>query len=108
MMSVAVPLALDPTVRFTSRVDDYVRGRPSYPTETVRLLARECSLTPDSSIADVGSGTGLLSQLFLEAEYSVACVEPNLAMRAAADAYLGRFPKFVSIDGRAEATGLPD
>jgi len=106
--AVTVPRQLDPTERFTSRVEEYVRGRPSYPSEIVRLLANECSLTATSGIADVGSGTGLLSELFLKAGYSVACVEPNTAMRAAADGHLSRFPAFVSVAGRAEATGLPD
>lgn len=56
----------DPTQRFSSRVEDYVRYRPSYPDGIARLLARECGLTVRSRIADIGSGTGLLARLFLD------------------------------------------
>ena len=52
--------------RFSNRVEDYVRYRPGYPRAIVDLLRDECGLTPESVVADVGSGTGLLTQLFLE------------------------------------------
>jgi SAM-dependent methyltransferase len=74
----------------------------------VCLLAREAALNPNSRIGDVGSGTGILSKLFLEAEFWVTGIEPNAAMRAAAETHLSQFPKFISMKGRAEATGLPD
>ena len=47
----------DPTQRFSSRVTNYVKYRPSYPAAIIDLLAAECGLTPDSIVADVGSGT---------------------------------------------------
>ena len=72
------------------------------------MLAHECGLTSASRIADIGCGTGLLTRLFSEAEYSVTGVEPNAAMRAAAEASLSEFPKYVSIDACAEDTRLPD
>ena len=56
----------DSTQRFSSRVDNYVKYRPSYPETIVPLLARECGLTPQAVIADIGSGTGLLAQLWLQ------------------------------------------
>ena len=57
----------DPTQRFSSRVSNYVKYRPSYPAAIVDLLTSECGLTPDATVADVGSGTGLLAELFLKA-----------------------------------------
>ena len=99
---------MNPTGRFSSRVDDYVRYRPSYPPEVVELLTEECRLLPESHIADVGSGTGILSKLFIDAGYQVTGVEPNEDMRAAGDRLLESYANFSSIDGRAEATHLPD
>lgn len=99
---------LDPTQRFTSRVDNYARYRPGYPAAVIDLLRTECSLTPRSMVADVGAGTGILTALFLDNGNQVYAVEPNPAMRAAAEAALGHRSGFVSIDGRAEATTLPD
>ncbi|HTS49070.1 MAG TPA: class I SAM-dependent methyltransferase [Bryobacteraceae bacterium] len=100
--------ALDPTGRFSSRVDDYIRYRPSYPREIVPLLARECGLNADSTIADVGSGTGFLTKLFLDFGCAVIGVEPNKEMREAGQRVLAQYQRFASVDGRAEQTGLAD
>ena len=51
-----------PTQRFSKRVENYVRYRPSYPREIIELLRTECDLTVDSVVADVGSGTGKLTE----------------------------------------------
>ena len=97
----------DPTQRFTNRVDHYVRYRPSYPRGVLDLLATECALTSASVVADVGSGTGILSELFLENGNRVLGVEPNTEMRAA-ERRLGRHPQFTSVAGTAEVTTLDD
>ncbi len=98
----------DSTQRFSSRADNYARYRPSYPAAVVELLRRECGLTPDAVIADVGSGTGILSELLLRNGNRVYAVEPNDAMRAYAEEKLASYPGFVSVPARAEATTLPD
>src|ERR1700730_1754679 len=93
--------------RFLSRVEDYIKYRPGYPQEVISLLAAECGLTPDSIISDVGSGTGILSELFLRCGNKVYGVEPNAEMRTAAKRRLSDYGKFPSIDCNAEATTLP-
>jgi len=97
----------DPTRRFSSRVDDYVRYRPSYPREILPLLERECGLRPGVLVADIGSGTGLLARLFLEYGCEVFGVDPNADMRRAGERLLASYPRFHSFDGRAEDTTLP-
>ena len=67
----------DPRKRFSSRVEQYARYRPGYPRAIVTLLEKECGLTEDSVAADVASGTGLLSEPFLENGNRVFCVDPN-------------------------------
>ena len=74
---------LDPTQRFSSRVENYVKYRPAYPPAIIDLLATECGLTPDSIIADIGSGTGILTELFLKNGHRVYGIEPNREMRIA-------------------------
>jgi SAM-dependent methyltransferase len=98
----------DPAQRFSSRVEAYARYRPSYPRETLGILERECGLTAACKIADIGSGTGLLARLFLDFGCEVTGVEPNPAMRAAGERLLSGEPRFHSVEGRAEATMLPD
>src|SRR3954464_7691119 len=94
------------TERFSSRVDNYVRYRPSYPQDVIELLRNECGLTPESIVADVASGTGIFSKLLLENGNRVFGVEPNAKMRVAGEEYLAAFPKFTSVAGTAEATTL--
>ena len=96
----------DSRERFTDRVDDYVRHRPGYPDGVRELLERECGLRPDVVVADLGSGTGLLSQLLLAAGARVFGVEPNAAMRAAAEKAFAGEERFVNVAGTAEASGL--
>ena len=101
-----MPKDLNPTTRFSNRVENYVRYRPGYPPEIVDLLRVECGLTQASAIADIGSGTGKLSELFLKTGCLVFGVEPNREMREAGER--SNLPNFTSIDGTAEATTLPD
>lgn len=98
--------APDPRTRFTGRVDDYVRYRPRYPAGVVDVLREETGLAPDWVVADVGSGTGFSAEPFLDFGNTVFAVEPNAAMRAAAESQYGRNPRFHSVGGSAEDTGL--
>jgi len=99
---------LDPTRRFSSRVDNYLKYRPGYPAEIIPLLESECGLTPETLIADLGSGTGFLTRLFLKYGNRVFGVEPNAEMRAAGEKLLSGYSNFVSVNATGEATGLAD
>lgn len=101
-------MPLDPAKRFSARVEEYVKHRPSYPPELLELLRAEVGLRPDHVVADIGSGTGIMSILLLEHGNTVHCVEPNAAMSVAAATRLAKYSGYLPIEGRAEATGLPD
>lgn len=94
------------TTRFSDRVDHYVRYRPGYPSELFDCLARDHGLTAGAIVGDIGSGTGISTKLFLERGCAVYAVEPNAAMRAAAERELTCFPAFHSIGATAEETSL--
>ena len=96
----------DPATRFSDRVVDYVRSRPGYPPGLLDLLVESGELLPTHEVADVGSGTGKLARLFLEHGNRVYGVEPNREMREAGERELAAYPRFVSVDGRAERTSL--
>lgn len=99
---------VEPTERFSSRVENYVKFRPGYPTGVIDLLASACGLSRQSIVADIGSGTGILTNLFLKNGNKVFGVEPNREMRMAAEHFLRDYPRFISVDARAEATSLND
>lgn len=96
------------TERFSDRVENYVKYRPGYPAEVIDRLREAGVLTADAVIADVGSGTGISSWLYLENGFEVFSVEPNAEMRKAAEEYLSAYKRFHSVNGTAEATTLAD
>ncbi len=96
------------TRRFSSRVPYYHRYRPRYPRALLDMLAAEIGLTAQWVIADIGSGTGISSELFLQYGCTVYGVEPNDEMRAVAEDVLRSYPRFRSVSGQAEETTLPD
>jgi SAM-dependent methyltransferase len=98
---------MDPTHRFSDRVEHYVRSRPDYPSAFYDFLHTDLALAPSATIADVGSGTGISAGPLLEAGHTVYGIEPNAPMRQAAERLLASFPNFHSLDATAESTTLP-
>jgi ubiquinone/menaquinone biosynthesis C-methylase UbiE len=97
----------DSTKSFSNRAENYVRFRPGYPPELIPYLTEHAGLTPQSVLADVGSGTGKLTELLLQNGNPVFAVEPNEEMRAYAERLLAGYPNFTSVAASAEATTLP-
>ena len=100
--------ATNATSRFSDRVENYIRYRPGYPAEVVRLLKSACGLAPEHGVADIASGTGIWTRGLLENGNRVYGVEPNAEMRQAGERLLASFPKFISVAGKAEETTLAD
>jgi SAM-dependent methyltransferase len=92
------------TERFSDRVEPYARYRPRYPNTLLNYLTIRVS--PPATIADIGSGTGILSDQLLQFGYQVVAVEPNKPMRKAAERALSGRHGFRSVDGTAENTNL--
>lgn len=89
---------------FEKKAEVYHKTRPGYAPQALSLLK---TLVPTGSVvADIGAGTGILSQQLLESGYVVKAVEPNAGMRSVAARELAG--KCELIDGASEATGLPD
>lgn len=97
---------VNPTQRFSNRVENYVKYRPGYPTEAIDDLVKLAHITSQAVIADIGSGTGIFTQLLLDKGYTVYAVEPNDAMRASAVKQLSGYSNFHSVNGTAETSTL--
>ncbi|MFX1426056.1 MAG: class I SAM-dependent methyltransferase [Promethearchaeota archaeon] len=98
----------DPKKRFSSRVENYIKYRPNYPQKIIEFLTEQNILSKKTIIADIGSGTGILSKIFLNNENIVYGVEPNNEMRNAAENILNKYSNFISIKGSAEETNLKE
>lgn len=94
------------TTRFSNRVEDYVKYRPSYPKEIISFLQQQYDLTPDKVLVDIGAGTGISTELFLKAGYRVIAVEPNREMREKSVELLSPYEGFAAQDGKAEAMSV--
>lgn len=94
----------NPTGRFSGRESDYRKYRPSYPPEAIDAILEGLGEPGGLVIADVGAGTGISSRLLADRGARVMAVEPNAAMRGAAEPHARVEWK----DGRAEAMGLAD
>lgn len=97
----------DPTLRFSARVENYIRYRPGYPPQVLETLRAECGLTPASVVADIACGTGIFTRMLLENGNRAVGVEPNREMREAAERLLADHRNFTSVAGTAEASTLP-
>ena len=98
----------DSTQRFSDRVENYIRYRPSYPLQVLEMLRADCGLTPASSIADIACGTGIFTRMLLENGNRVyrRGTEPRDARGGRAIS--GYVSEFTSVAGTAEATTLAD
>lgn len=86
----------------------YAQFRPSYPQEFIDYLYSDVGIGKNSSVADIGSGTGILTRQLIEKGNTVFAVEPNEDMRKVAEQELQEYVGFISINGTAENTTLAD
>lgn len=95
----------DHTQRFSGKAEQYAQYRPGYPPACLQFIRDQFNIDPSSTIADIGSGTGILSELLLDISGTVIGVEPNDQMRSTAEKRISA-PRFISIDGTGEHTNL--
>jgi ubiquinone/menaquinone biosynthesis C-methylase UbiE len=99
---------METTHIYSSKAVDYARYRFKYAPDAIDAVAEITHLSPDWVLADIGSGTGILSETFLRLGCRVYAIEPNVEMRREAERLLKGNPLFQSLDGKAESVPLPD
>lgn len=100
-------MSSDSVRRFSERAGWYSKYRPGYPAGIISILEKEIGFGRMDVVADIGSGTGLLTKVFLENGNRVFAIEPSDQMRSYAEKELAAFRNFVSVKGKAERTTLP-
>ena len=94
---------MNPLGRFTERAEDYRRHRPDYPAAAYDAMLTGLGDPTLLTAADVGAGTGISARQLAQRGVFVIAVEPNPAMRGAAEPH----PRVEWRAGSAESTGLP-
>ena len=94
--------------KFNRMGEIYSKYRPSYPSNFIDYLFTDLGISQRGIIADIGSGTGILTRQLLEKGNKVYGIEPNADMRIIAENNLKDFPKFISVNGSAENTTIED
>ena len=95
---------MSPQERFSNRAEDYAKYRPSYPSQAIDCILEELGESNRLIAADIGAGTGIASRLLADRGVEIIAIEPNAAMREAAEPHsLVQFK-----DGNAENTKLED
>lgn len=96
------------TKRFDGKGEIYAKARLGYPSELLDYVKNTLHFDEGSTFADIGSGTGIFSELLLNGGYHVYAVEPNADMRMKAEEKLGNRKDFVSVIGTDSSATLPE
>jgi SAM-dependent methyltransferase len=99
---------MDPKDIFSSKAEIYARYRWDYAPEAIQRIFDVAGLNAESSVADIGAGTGILTRHFAGRVRCVYLVEPNAAMANQAKRFLADHPGWDFIPSTAEHTTLPD
>ena len=95
------------TTLYSSKAEKYAKYRWDYAPQAVQTIIDSAQISAESTVVDIGAGTGILTRHFVDKVKRIYAIEPNLAMRRCAVRDLGQHAAFRMIEGRAEATNLP-
>lgn len=98
----------NPADRFSHKADKYAKYRWDYSPQAIDALFAFTNLSSEATVADIGAGTGMLSQHFVGRVKAVYAIEPNAEMRQSAEKKLKASTTYKIVEGIAEAIPLPD
>ena len=93
--------------KFTDKATTYGKYRPKYPLEIIGYLMACLDLQNDSTIVDIGCGTGILTKELADYGFKTIGIEPNKSMYNEAKKYLQNYDCQL-INASAEDTTLKD
>jgi SAM-dependent methyltransferase len=92
---------------YSTKAEKYARYRWDYAPAALQRLWEITGLNSQSTVADIGAGTGILTRHFANRAGCVIALEPNLEMRVLAANYLAACPGCLVAGAAAEALPLP-
>lgn len=98
---------MDTKTVYSTKAEKYARFRWDYASTAIKAIVNMTRLSANSTVADIGAGTGILTRHFVGKAQSIYAIEPNFELRQILSRDLGVFSSISVMDGRAEATKLP-
>ena len=89
---------------FSTQAGTYAQGRPDYPRQLTGWLTQTLAVDANSTVIDLGAGTGKFTRLLSTLAPTLIAVEPVAAMGAQLTRLL---PDVRLVDGTAESMPLP-
>ncbi|AEA68222.1 Conserved hypothetical protein [Pseudomonas brassicacearum subsp. brassicacearum NFM421] len=90
---------------YSTEASTYTKGRPDYPSEICTWLRDTLDISPESTVIDLGAGTGKFTRLLDSLDIDVIAVEPVRAMRVE---FAKHLPDTRILAGTAESIPLED
>ncbi|QDK71023.1 class I SAM-dependent methyltransferase [Lactococcus protaetiae] len=90
---------------FSGKAESYRLARPGYPEELLDFIAEK--LPKSAKVADIGAGTGKLTECLAQKGFDTYAVEPNADMREQLLLTVKDFSNVSILTGLADDTGLP-
>lgn len=87
------------TVGFERSTSAYDHGRPEYPPEAALSLLRHCRVAQESTVLELGSGTGKFTGYIRQCTPHVLASDPSQAMRTS---FRRKFPEMACIGAKAD------
>lgn len=93
--------------KFTGKAKIYNKYRSSYANNCIEDIIKDRNISNQTIIADIGAGTGKLTEQFLEKGIKVIAVEPNKDMLNMARENLSKYGELIEFkEEAAEATKI--
>jgi SAM-dependent methyltransferase len=92
---------------YSTKADKYAKYRWDYAPAAIETIAAITQISPQSIVADIGAGTGILTRHFVGKAGRIYAIEPNFELRQWLTKALGTSPTVSVRDGTAENTKLP-
>jgi ubiquinone/menaquinone biosynthesis C-methylase UbiE len=99
---------MDPKKVFSTKAEKYAKYRWDYASDAIQSILNIAQMSNQSTVADIGAGTGILTRHFVDKAQKIYAIEPNFAQRQILARKLGAFPSISVMDASADDTQLPD
>jgi ubiquinone/menaquinone biosynthesis C-methylase UbiE len=93
---------------FSTKAERYAKFRWDYAASAIETIINLTQMSVNSTVADIGAGTGILTKHFVAKAQKIYAIEPNFELRQILTRELRAFPSILVMDGCAEAIELPD